>query len=97
MLFSVVILGLLVVAYLLKSDLKANLWNLSSQSKDANDYSGQISKVRDILTSWTGMKAFILSLTGKVYYILVAGFMKMCIRDSVNTLNTLKAGITFLI
>lgn len=75
LLFSVVILGLLVVAYLLKSDLKANLWNLSSQSKDANDYSGQISKVRDILTSWTGMKAFILSLTGKVYYILVAGFM----------------------
>ena len=62
-------------ACLFKGDLKINLWNIGSGNKEVNDYNGQISKVTDIVSSWGGMKAFILSLAGKIYYILTAGCM----------------------
>ena len=74
-LFVFIMLGMMVAACLFKGDLKINLWNIGSGNKEVNDYNGQISKVTDIVSSWGGMKAFILSLAGKIYYILTAGCM----------------------
>lgn len=74
-LFNGILLVCLYISYLLKSDVQNNLWGLEILSKDVNDYGGQLSKVIEIITSWEGMKAFLLSFSGKVYYILAASLM----------------------
>ncbi len=73
--FNGILLVCLYISYLLKSDVQNNLWGMEILSKDVNDYGGQLSKVIEIITSWEGMKAFLLSFSGKVYYIFAASLM----------------------
>lgn len=60
-------------AVLLKEYLHDNLWKWTNKGIAAtNDYSGQFSKIKYILTTGEGIYKMVLSFTGKVFYLLVS-------------------------
>lgn len=65
----------LCLSILVKKYLQDNLWVWDATQADIasrNDYSGQLTKVREILTSFDTFKDFLISVAGKVFYLLAA-------------------------
>lgn len=70
LLFLILLIG---ADALLKANIKQEMWGNSLS--DANDYSGQFTKIIDIFTTWKGLRLFIIGVLGKVYYVLTASIL----------------------
>lgn len=70
LIYSLVLLVCLTIHVYFKENLRGAIWSQVSTSS-ANDYSGQFSKIKYIL-SVNGIKDFILSVFGKIYALVIS-------------------------
>lgn len=94
--FGLTMAVMMISNYFITNDIRNHLWGTGLSNQ--NDYSGQFNKIIDILTSWKGMKAFIISFIGKTYYIIVAtmGLVGAAVVGMVRELGNKKSKVAYI-
>lgn len=90
--FGAAVLAGLVVIFIKRNVVLSVFSQADAETLAANDYTSQISKIKDILTL-AGMKHFIKEVTGKIFYLGMATYgifywaMGWCIKEGIDLLK----------